>query len=126
LSIASVDAERRPTLLLSGLESGQYGIQTSTNLVQWFSLINSPGSAGELRYLHADAPSFRNIYYRGIKLSEPLAQIVPQVDSNYLAVGVITYQDGGSLSLTNDGGTRSRLRWRRATSFSRSPFPCAW
>jgi hypothetical protein len=106
LSITSVDAERRPTLLLSGLESGQYGIETSTNLTQWFSLINSPGSAGELRYLHADAPSFRNIYYRGIKLSEPLAKVVPQVDSNYLAVGVITYQEGGSLSLTNDGGTR--------------------
>jgi hypothetical protein len=106
LSIASLDADRRPTLLLSGLESGQYGLETSTNLVEWFSLMTSPGTASELRYLHADAPSFRNIYYRGFKLSEPLARIVPQVDSNYLAVGVITYQEGGSLSLTNDGGTR--------------------
>jgi hypothetical protein len=106
LSIVALDAERRPTLLLSGLDSGQYALEASTNLVQWSSLVTSPGSTGELRYLHADAPSFRNIYYRGLKLSEPLARIVPQVDSNYLAVGVVTYQEGGSLSLTNDGGTR--------------------
>ncbi|MSU64115.1 MAG: hypothetical protein EXS31_17270 [Pedosphaera sp.] len=108
LSVASLDESRRPTLLLSGLGSGQYGLEASTNLLQWFSLISSPGSGGELRYLHADATRFGALYYRGVKLPDitPLARIVPQVDSNYVAVGVVTYQEGGRLSLTNEGGTR--------------------
>ncbi|MSU61962.1 MAG: hypothetical protein EXS31_06150 [Pedosphaera sp.] len=108
LSVASLDESRRPTLLLSGLVSGQYGLEASTNLSQWFSLISSPGSGGELRYLHTDATRFGTLFYRGIKLPDitPLARIVPQVDSNYVAVGVVTFQEGGRLSLTNEGGTR--------------------
>ncbi len=108
LSVASLDESRRPTLLLSGLVSGQYGLEASTNLSQWFNLITSTGAAGELRFQHADAARYGTLYYRGVKLPDttPRTKILPQVDSNYVAVGVITYQEGGTLSLTNEGGTR--------------------
>lgn len=107
LSISNPDAQRRPALVLSGLSSGQYGIQASTNFSNWFNLISSPGVGGELRFTHNEAGNFGTLYYRGIQLPDspgPLAKIVPNVDSNYVAVGVITLVEGGRLSLTNEGG----------------------
>lgn len=109
LSVAGLDANRRPTLLLSGLGSGQYAIEASTNLTRWFNLTTAPGANGELRFLHNEASSFRAIYYRGVKVPGdvgPLTPIVPQLDSNQVAVAVVTFQEGGSLSLTNEAGVR--------------------
>ncbi len=108
LSVSTLDGQRRPALVLSGLSSGQYGIEASTNFSNWFNLISSPGAGGELRFTHTDAAKFGTLYYRGIQLPDspgPLSKIVPNVDSNFFAVGVITQKEGGRLSLTNGGGT---------------------
>lgn len=110
LSVAGIDDERRPTLVLSGLGAGNYGLQASTNMLQWFDLATPPSRGTELRFLHSEATKFGTLYYRGIKRQDtsvtPQAPIVAQVDSNNVAVAVVTFQEGGSLSLTNDGGTR--------------------
>jgi len=109
LSVAGLDGSRRPNLVLSGLGEGQYAIEASTNLARWFSLVSAPGTAGELRYLHLEAPSLKTVYYRGVQLpgtNFPFPKVTALIDSNYTAAGLITPAEGGRLALTNSGGTR--------------------
>ena len=109
LSITGPDADRRPNLLLSGLTNGQYGIEASTNFLNWSRLITGAGTNGELPYLDTNAPGFARRYYRGIQLADvppTVAPVVPLVNSNASTAGVITYFAGGQLSLTNDAGVR--------------------
>jgi hypothetical protein len=111
LAVESLDASRRPTLLLSGLQSGDYGLDASTNLTTWFRLLSTAGTNGQIRYQHAEAVQFQTLYYRGVQLANATnLVVVPQVDSNVVAVAVITPETGGALTLTNDGGTRFTFR----------------
>jgi hypothetical protein len=110
LSVAGLDENRRPTLLLSGLEAGQYGLEASTNMTGWFSLFSGIGTDGQLRYQHAEAVNFSRLFYRGVKLPDAtVSKVVPQVDSNAVAVAVITPEAGGTLTLTDRGGTKFRF-----------------
>lgn len=108
LSVTGLNAQHQPALLLQGLDAAPHAIQASTNLSNWFNLVSATNAGSELQTLQIDAPQLGVVYYRGIRLTEdpPLPAIVPLVDSNKVAVGVITYQEGGTLSLTNEGGTR--------------------
>jgi hypothetical protein len=47
-----------------------YAIQESTNLTAWLSLTtNTVSSAGTIRYTDTSSPSFRQRFYRGLRLS---------------------------------------------------------
>jgi hypothetical protein len=105
LNITSLDSQRRPTLSMSGLTTGRYALDASTNLTQWFRLTSASASAGPLVYLHQEAAQLGTVFYRGQQLPDAVA-IVPQVDSNYVAVGMVTFAEGGSLALTNESGVR--------------------
>jgi len=107
LTLVEVDAARRPTLSLSGLTSGHYGLEASTNLTQWFSLTSAPAAAGPLSFVHPQAVQLGTVYYRGVQLAEVLSPAVqPQADSNRVATGLITVANGGSLVLTDEAGVR--------------------
>lgn len=90
---------------MSGLTSGRYALDASTNLTQWFRLTSASASAGPLVYLHQEAAQLGTVFYRGQQLPD-VATIVPQVDSNQVAVGMVTFAEGGSLALTNESGVR--------------------
>src|SRR5688572_5885232 len=105
LSVVGVDSQRRPTLSLSGLTSGRYGLEASTNLSQWFSLTSAPAGIDPVSLVHNEAAQLGTVFYRGVQLVEASA-VVPQVDSNRVATGLITMANGGSLVLTNESGVR--------------------
>src|SRR5262245_48454466 len=90
LSIADVDSQRRPTLSMSGLTTGRYILQASTNLNQWFSITSAPVGAEPLSFVHPEAAQFGTVYYRGLQQPADPPAIVPQVDSNFVASGLIT------------------------------------
>lgn len=102
LSVTDVDAQGRPTLSLSGLTTGQYRLEASTNLNQWYSLTSAPAATGPVSFTHTEAAQLGAVFYRGHQLPD-VSAIVPQVDSNYFASGLITMETGGRLVLTNDG-----------------------
>jgi hypothetical protein len=104
LSVA-VDSQRRPTLSMSGLTAGRYLLEASTNLSQWFSVMSAPAGTGAFSFVHSEAAQLGTVFYRGRQLPELIA-IVPQVDSNQVASGLITMESGGSLVLTNESGIR--------------------
>lgn len=105
LNLVTLDAQRRPTLSLSGLTTGRYGLEASTNLSQWFNLTSASAANGPLTFLHTEAPQLGTVYYRGRQLLD-VSPIVPQVDSNQVASTLITMAAGGTVSLTNDAGVR--------------------
>src|ERR1035437_7139840 len=93
LSVA-VDSQRRPTLSMSGLTAGRYLLEASTNLSQWFSVMSAPAGTGAFSFVHSEAAQLGTVFYRGRQLPELIA-IVPQVDSNQVASGLITMDTGG-------------------------------
>lgn len=105
LRVVGVDSQRRPTLSLSGLMTGRYGLEASTNLSQWFSVTSAPAGIDPVSFVHSEAVQLGTVFYRAVQIVEAGA-IVPQVDSNRVAVGLITMANGGSLVLTNESGVR--------------------
>lgn len=106
LALDSLDANRRPTLGLSGLPDGLYAIESSTNLLDWTTVLSAPADQGTLRFTPASAPGDRVTYYRGVDLNGPvLSEVQFQVDPLVSAVTLITQEAGGRLSLTNQAGT---------------------
>lgn len=105
LRIVGVDSQRRPTLSLSGLTTGRYGLEASTNLTQWFSVTSAPAGVEPVSFVHNEAAQLGTVFYRGRQIVEG-SLVMPQVDSNRVAVGLITMADGGSLVLTNEAGVR--------------------
>lgn len=101
----TVDAQRRPTLSMSGQTAGWYVLEASTNLSQWFSVTSAPASTGAFSLVDSGAARLGTVFYRGLHLSELIA-IAPQVDSNQVASGLITMESGGNLVLTNESGVR--------------------
>ena len=106
LSIAGVDSQRRPTLSMSGLTTGRYVLQASTNLSEWFSITSAPAGAEPLSFVHPEAAQLGTVFYRGLQQPADPPAIVPQVDSNFVAAGLITSSNGGTLALTNAAGVR--------------------
>ncbi len=106
LSLAGVDSQRRPTLSMSGLTAGRYVLQASTNLSQWFSITSAPVGAEPLSFVHPEAAQLGTVYYRGLHQPDDAPAIIPQVDSNFVASGLITISNGGTLALTNVDGVR--------------------
>ena len=105
LSVVGVDSQWRPTLSLSGLTSGRYGLEASTNLSQWFSVTSAPAGIEPVSFVHDEAAQFGTLFYRAVQIVE-VSAVVPQVDSNRVAAGLITMAEGGSLVLTNESGVR--------------------
>lgn len=96
-----------PTIVLSGLEPGRYGIQTSTNLADWTELASGEATGGTFRHRQAEAPGRVAAFYRGVRLSTgPGIQVVPEVDPGSIAVSLVTPETGGVLTLTNRSGMR--------------------
>ncbi len=107
LSIVGLDQSRRPTLELSGLTDGSYVLEASTNLSKWFTLTSAPAAQGPLRFQHLEAPSSQSFFYRGVKSTEAApAIVVAEIDPSATTTAVVTYEDGGYLSLTNAAGVR--------------------
>jgi hypothetical protein len=134
LNILGIDSQRRPTISITGLTTGLYALDASTNLNQWFRLTSSAASAGPLTFLHQEASQLGTVYYRGLQLPD-VAAIVTQVDSNKVATGLITFENGGALALTNETGVRYifsvapsnvletvAIRMQLVTNFSSFPF----
>jgi hypothetical protein len=135
LSVLGVDSQRRPTLLLTGLAAGRYGLEASTNLSEWFSLTSASAATGPLSFVHSEAAQLGTVFYRGVQLPD-LSAVVPQVDSNRVATGLITMESGGSLVLTNESGMRFTfsvgpsnvmdtvaVRMQLVTNFTSFPYP---
>ena len=135
LSVVGVDSQRRPTLSLTGLTTGWYVLQASTNLSQWFSVTSAPAGTEPLSFVHSEAAQLGTVFYRGLQLPA-VSAVVPQVDSNRVAVGLITMESGGSLVLTNESGVRYTftvgpsnvmdtvaVRMQLVTNFTSFPYP---
>jgi hypothetical protein len=135
LSVVGVDSQRRPTLSLTGLTTGRYVLEASTNLSQWFSVTSAPAGIGPLSFVHGEAAQLGTVFYRGLQLPD-VSAVVPQVDSNRVAVGLITMESGGSLILTNESGVRYTftvgpsnvmdtvaVRMQLVTNFTSFPYP---
>lgn len=104
LALVSTDATQPPTLELMG-SGGTLRLEASTNFLQWFTLVSAPATNGPLRFTHHEAPDLRTVYYRGSVVTDaPLPKITAETDANAVAVGMITPENGGRLSLTNSGG----------------------
>ncbi|MFM1941270.1 MAG: hypothetical protein RI897_252 [Verrucomicrobiota bacterium] len=68
LALDSLDANRRPTLGLSGLPDGLYAIESSTNLQDWTTVLSASADQGMLSFTPATVPGDRVTYYRGVDL----------------------------------------------------------
>lgn len=135
LTVTGVDSLQRPTLSLTGLTNGWYSLEASTNLSQWFSIASASAATGPLSFMHSEAAQLGTVFYRGQQLPD-VSPIVPQVDSNRVASGLITMTNGGSLVLTNETGVRYSftvgpsnvldtvaVRMQLVTNFTSFPYP---
>lgn len=107
LALTGPDANGRATLVLSGLGTGRYGIQASSDLRSWTEIASGEAANGTLSHPLAEVPGQASTFYRGLQFPAPPGPgVVPQVDPGRVAVGLITPESGGSLSLTDHDGTR--------------------
>jgi hypothetical protein len=107
LAITGPDAKGRATLALSGLATGRYGIQASSNLLSWTEIASGTATNGALSHPLAEVLGRPATFYRGVHLpDDPGPAVAPQIDRTRAAVGLITPESGGSLSLTDHDGTR--------------------
>jgi hypothetical protein len=92
-------------LSLRGEGSTKYVIETSTNLTHWRPIFTGFSSVdGQLEYSALRASHSAAAYYMARSQSDiEKLTVVPQVDSNYVALALIT-TNGGACSLTSANG----------------------
>lgn len=107
LSISWLSPVTGPVLVMSGLEPGRYAVESSPDLVAWTQVAAGTATNGVFRHQQPGLPGDRVMFFRGIRLSDGGSlEVVAELDPGMVAVGLITPQDGGSLTLTNRDGTR--------------------
>lgn len=105
LSVVSMDQAGSPRLRLTAAGASRVSIEVSTNLTQWTGLTTGVPTNGVLEFVHTAAPAFHTAFYRGRVVPEPIViKLVPTLETNNLAVGLITPELGGQLALTNQAG----------------------
>jgi hypothetical protein len=105
-----LDSSGAITLTLHGTPGTNYAMEYSGELMSWWSLSSELATNGLVQFNLPPPTGTRARYFRA-RVDVPLSpvNVVPQADTNSLDLGLVTPEEGGTVSLTDTNGVTYTL-----------------